>query len=95
MTDKPEARLDFRSPEEFAETCRALAMRLHHLNRVAIGEHRFASEVADQVEALGRTFARHFKDDDVRAQFGDGWTAGTIPRDDQPQALFNLTRRKP
>lgn len=91
MSDEtPQARLDFKSPEEFRLACRVLAMRLHYLNRVAIGEQRFAWQVAETLERLGRVFDERHRDEAVRRAFGDGWTEGEIGRDAQAAALFAL-----
>ena len=89
MTE-PEPNLKFDSKEELNEMCRTLAARLHYLNRVAIGESKFAWNVADMLQRLGRVFDEQLEDKDTRAAFGDGWTAGTVPRDEQPKALFEL-----
>lgn len=88
--EEPRARLDFKSPEELRLACRALAGRLHYINRVAGGESVFYIEVAKLLEDLGRTFETYHDDKAVRAAFGDGWTAGEIPREDRRAALVKL-----
>ena len=92
MTEKeePKARLDYQSPEEFRLTCRRMASRLHHLNRVAIGESVFAWHVADMLQRLGVVFEEQYRNEDVKRMFGDGWTKGEVPREAQAAALFEL-----
>lgn len=67
--------LTFDSPEDLAQVLGALSSRLHYANRVALGESRFAVEYAECLAALAR-MAPLLRDDAVRRQFGDGWTAG-------------------
>ncbi len=88
--DKPDLSLDFQSPEDLRLICRHLAARLHYLNRVAGGEAAFNAAVADLLEKTGRLFAEKYKDKDMRALFGDGWTEGAIDRDARPAALMAL-----
>lgn len=83
-------RLKFESKEEFRAACRALSGRMHYLNRVAMGEQRFAWEVADMIERLGRVFDEHFENKETLKRFGDGYSKGSIERDDAAVALFAL-----
>jgi len=85
---KPE--LDFKSKEEFRDVCRYLAARMHYLNRVSMGEQKLAWTVASVIEGVGRAFDEGYDDPDVRAAFGDGWTKGTVDRDDLVPALMDL-----
>lgn len=85
--------LEFKSKEEFAQVCRALAGRMHHLNRVAMGEQAFAWAVAEMLKDLGRVFEAHYDDPEVRAAFGDGWEPGTLSRDERAPALLALMQR--
>lgn len=87
---QPRPELDFTSKEEFRDVCRHLSGRLHHLNRTAIGESKFVSELAGLVERAGKVFDQHYDDKDVRAAFGDGWQPGTLAHDERPLALFGL-----
>ena len=85
-----EAKLKFESKEEFRAACRALSGRMHYLNRVAMGEQRFAWEVADMIDRLGRVFDEHFDNKNTTGQFGSGYEKGSIERDDAAVALFAL-----
>ena len=82
--------LNFTSREEFREICRQLSNRLHYLNRVAMGEQAFAWEMADLLSRAGRVFDEHYQDEAVLAAFGDGWTHGTLKKEELPAALFGL-----
>ena len=88
--NKPRPDLDFKSKEEFRDVCRHLSGRLHYLNRTAIGESKFVSELAGLVERAGKVFDDHYDDKEVFAAFGDGWEPGTLSRDERPLALFGL-----
>ncbi len=87
---QPRPELDFKSKEEFRDVCRHLSGRLHYLNRTAIGESKFVSELAGLVERAGKVFDDHYDDKDVHAAFGDGWDQGTLSRHERPLALFGL-----
>ncbi|MGJ8611745.1 MAG: hypothetical protein ACSHWY_11655 [Octadecabacter sp.] len=89
MTDTA-PKLAFESKEEFRQVCQSLSARLGYLNRVAMGESRFVIEMHNLLSEVGRVFDEHLKDPDTAAAFGDGYTAGTIPRDEQSKALFDL-----
>ncbi len=88
--DDPKPRLDFKSPEELRLACRALARRLHYVNRVAAGESVFYIEVARLLEDLGQVFADHHDSPDIRAAFGDGYTKGTLTPEERRAWLFKL-----
>ncbi|MEZ5716089.1 MAG: hypothetical protein R3D85_13525 [Paracoccaceae bacterium] len=90
MAEKPA--LDFRSKEEFRALCHYLAMRMHYLNRVAMGEQKFPWQVAEALAALGRVFDERYDDPDIRALFGDGWTPGSLTRDEAADYLLGLIR---
>ena len=86
---------DFSSKEEFHALCHYMSMRLHYLNRVAMGEQKFTGEVAELLSDLGRVFDDHYKDPATRAAFGDGWEEGTVPKAERRQYLVRLmTDRK-
>ena len=82
--------LDFTSPEEFEEVCRHLAKRLHYINRVAAGESGAVWQLAEMLNRIGPMLAKVKDDPEIRAAFGDGWTAGRVAREDRPAALFEL-----
>lgn len=88
--DAPQARLDFKSKEEFQLACRALSGRMHYLNRVAIGESGFVWEVAEITAAIGRAFEAYYDDPEIARAFGDGWTKGTLTRQERRAYLFKL-----
>ncbi|MBD3663992.1 hypothetical protein [Sulfitobacter aestuariivivens] len=88
--DEPQARLDFKSPEEFRLTCHQLAMRLHYLNRVAMGECGFTWQVAETLERLGATFEEQRDDPTVQALYGDGYTPGKLGREELAAGLHAL-----
>ena len=88
MADRPD--IDFTSKEEFREVCRHLSARMHYLNRVAMGESGFAWTMAEVMARLGRVFEERYDDKEVQAAFGDGWTAGTVAREDRVEALIKL-----
>ena len=66
----------FTSPEALDAHLRQVAARLHHINRVAMGESRFVWWYAELLKAAGR-MAPLMKDPEVADRFGDGWTPGT------------------
>lgn len=90
MNDKPQPNLKFESKEEFRATLQLLSARLGYLNRVAIGESYFVIAVSDMLTKLGRVFDEHLKDSETSAAFGDGYSKGTIEREDRARALFEL-----
>ena len=81
---------DFTSPAEFEAVCRHLSRRLHYINRVAAGESGAVWALADLLNRVGPMLARVQDDPEIRAVFGDGWMAGSVDRDDRPEALFAL-----
>jgi len=87
---KAPAKLDFGSKEEFRAACQQMAMRLHYLNRVAMGEQKFSWEVAELLERLGQVFDDCYNDPDIAAAFGDGWTAGSLNAEERRAYLFKL-----
>ena len=80
----------FGSKDEVEDLCRFIASRLHYLNRTAMGESRFVWELADMMKRAGTVFAEHYDDKATRAAFGDGYSQGTVAREDMPAALFAL-----
>jgi hypothetical protein len=90
VTDKPRPELDFKSKEEFRDVCRHLSRRLQYLNRKAIRESKFVSELAVLVERAGKAIDEHYDDKKVFATFGDGCEPGTLTREERPAALFGL-----
>ncbi len=82
--------LDFKSKEEFREICQHLGARMHYLNRVSMGESAFAFAMAELLQNAGRVFDEHYDDKDTKAAFGDGYTVGTIAREDRAVALHAL-----
>lgn len=85
-----EAKLKFDNKEEFRAACRAVSGRMHYLNRVAMGEQRFAWEVADMMMRLGQVFEDHYDNKDTNAHFGSGYDKGDIDKEDAALALFAL-----
>ena len=91
MSDKPERpSLDFKSKEEFRAVCHQLAMRMHYLNRVGMGEQRFSWEVADLLARLGRVFDEHYGDPEIFKAFGDGWEKGVLSDEERRAYLYGL-----
>ncbi|MEQ8897339.1 MAG: hypothetical protein RID23_09615 [Roseovarius sp.] len=91
MTDTPERpSLDFKSKEEFRSVCHRLAMRMHYLNRVAMGEQKFSWEVADLLSRLGRVFDEHYGDPEIHKAFGDGWEKGVLNDEERRAYLYGL-----
>ncbi|MCF3593513.1 hypothetical protein LZG00_05830 [Rhodobacteraceae bacterium LMO-12] len=88
--EEPHSLLDFKSKEEFRAACHQMAMRMHYLNRVAMGESHFSWEVADMLSRLGRVFDKHYNDKDVQAAFGYGLSKGTLAKDERRAALLKL-----
>ena len=86
-TDNP---LAYRSAEEFARLCRVLGDRLHYLNRVAIGESKFAWEMASAIKNLGKALDARLKDPEVARAFGNGWEAGTMSTEEKRAFLAQL-----
>ena len=90
MNEKPKPNLRFESKEEFRATLELLSARLGYLNRVAIGESDFVVAVSNMLRQLGRVFDEHLKDSETNAAFGDGYTKGTVEKEDRARALFEL-----
>jgi len=90
MGDKPTPSLEFNSKEEFRAACHEMAMRLHYLNRVAMGEKKFTVDIAEMLNGLGRVFDDYYKDTDIQAAFGDGWEVGKLNEDERRAYLFSL-----
>ncbi|MDQ2094693.1 hypothetical protein [Rhodalgimonas zhirmunskyi] len=88
--DDPKARLDFQSPHELRLACRALAGRLHYINRVAASESVFYIEVARTLEYLGAVFEENHDNPEIRAAFGDGYTKGSLSREERRAWLFKM-----
>jgi len=88
--DTPKARLDYNSPHELRLACRALAGRLHYINRVAGGESVFYIEVANALEYLGAVFAENHDNPEIREAFGDGYTKGSLSREERRAWLFKM-----
>lgn len=74
---KETPKIAFGSPEELGDLLRVVEQRLHNLNRVALGESKYAWQLADLIGAAGQ-LALYLKDKPTRAEFGDGWTPGTV-----------------
>ncbi|MCB1333236.1 MAG: hypothetical protein KDK26_06180 [Roseivivax sp.] len=83
----------FQSPEELDQLLGALSLRLHHLNRVAIGESTYVWWLAELLRAAGE-LAPLMRDEAVRSAFGDGWTRGDS-LDPKAQILKMLEERMP
>lgn len=81
MTEDPRA---YNSPEELAELLRAMAARMHYLNRVALGESRFAWWYAELLRSAAQ-MAVLLKDKETQQRFGDGWQEGS---GEDPRAAF-------
>lgn len=90
MTNPPPK---FNSPEELAEFLGAFSSRLHYLNRVALGESKYAWWYAELLRAAAR-LAPLLSDKDIRAEFGDGWTKGS-EQDPKARLLDLLARELP
>lgn len=88
--DTPHSLLDYKSKEEFQAACHQMAMRMHYLNRVAIGESYFAWEVAEMLSRLGRVFRDYYDDKEVRAAFGDGLSGSPLTSEERTAYLFKL-----
>jgi hypothetical protein len=88
-----EPTLDFRSEKDVATMCDAVGLQLHAVNRVWLGESGFAWEVAELIRQLGAVFERHSGDPVVRAEFGDGYTEGTLPREERTDRLVELVKQ--
>lgn len=88
--DGPQARLDFKSKEEFRAACHQMAMRMHYLNRVAMGESHFSWEVADLLARLGRVFDAHYDDKAVQSAFGSGYAEGALSDEERRAYLYKL-----
>lgn len=90
MADDPRA---YKSPEELEELLRVLSARMHHINRVALGESKYAWWYAELLKAVAG-LAPLLRDDTLRKEFGDGWSAGTDP-DPRARILSLLSERLP
>jgi len=87
MTINPED-VRFDGPDEFREVCEVIRMRLHAINRIAMGESNFAWEIAEVNGRLGRVFAD--ADDELFAEFGNGYAQGTLTGEEQRARLIEL-----
>ena len=77
MSSEPDPGTAYRSPEELTALLRQASLRLHYLNRVAIGETGFAWQLAEVIAAAG-DLAALLNDKETNAAFGDGWSKGTL-----------------
>jgi len=82
--------VSFDGPEELAELCEIICGRLHQANRIAMGESRFTSQIADLFARLGRTFERGVDSDLRMRQFGNGYKEGTLSPEEQRDLLIRL-----
>jgi len=82
--------LSFNSAQEFEALCQALATKLHAKNRIAMGESGFVWELAELIRRCGPALKRGLDDPAVAAAFGDGYTEGSLSREEGPAALFAL-----
>lgn len=89
MTYSP-PKLEFESKEEFRRVCQQLSARLGYLNRTKMGESAFVIAMHNLLTQAGRVFDEHLEDEATAKAFGDGYTKGTIARDDHAVALHAL-----
>ena len=87
MTIDPD-QVRFNGPDELREVCEIIRGRLHSANRIAMGESKLAWEVAEMFGRLGRVFTE--ADDDLFAEFGNGYTPGTLNADEQRARMIEL-----
>ncbi len=80
----------FKSPEDFKVVLRYLSARMGYINRVAGGEKKFLIEVSQILLNLGKGFEDHYNDRDFNAQFGDGWTRGTVTKGELREILAEM-----
>lgn len=95
MTKDSDDLINLDSPEAFAAAGRALSARMHYLNRVAMGESVFASQVAEAMRNLCKAFELRAKDPEVSRAFGDGWTQGTMSDAEKIAFLSKLILEDP
>lgn len=79
---------NFNGPEELVELCDMISGRLHSANRIAMGESKFAWEVAELFKRLGRLLTE--TDDAVWSGFGSGYSAPTLNEEERREKLIEL-----
>lgn len=75
--------LTFGSLEELAAMLEEIGLRLHSKNRIAGGESRYLWLLAETIIKSGRLALVAADDDETRTLYGDGYTDGSIPRNQQ------------
>ena len=84
--------LDFKSPEELDRLLDHISRRLHYINRVS-GESNYVWQLAQLIRATGR-LAPLIEDKAVSAEFGDGWSPGTLDNAARTDRLLALLREE-
>ena len=82
--------LNFESPAQLDRLLDHISRRLHYINRVS-GESNYMWHLAELICATGR-LALLIEDETVSAEFGDGWTPGTLDEHARTERLLALLR---
>jgi len=86
-------RTAWESPEELRDLLKQAGQRPHYVNRVAIGESVYAWELAELLSDPG-DLALRLNERNLTAAFGDGWTKGTIPREERRARLLEMLAKR-
>ena len=90
MAEAPD--LAFKSPEQLRQLLRLLGGRLHYINRVS-GESHYMWHLANLISAAGE-LAELIEDREVSRAFGDGYTKGTLSREEQLDRILAELRQR-
>ena len=75
--------LTFGSLEELAAMLEEIGLRLHSKNRIAGGESTYLWLLAETIIKSGRLALVAANGDETRALYGDGYSDGSIPKNEQ------------
>ncbi len=75
--------LTFGSLEELAAMLEEIGLRLHSKNRIAGGESKYLWLLAETIIKSGRLSLVAANSDETRVLYGDGYSDGSIPKNEQ------------
>ncbi len=83
------------SLDDYADLLDRIAASLHAANRIWISESHFLWQVTVLLGDLGTTMVSLTDDPDIVAEFGTGWVAGTLTRDEARARLLEILQDRP
>ena len=87
--------LTFESPGELAAMLEEIGLRLHSKNRMGGGESGYLWHLAETIRRTGRLSLLAQDRSELDAIYGDGYTNGSIPDEDQPDHFMALLIAQP